>query len=312
MTDRNTSHVHTHTVGHDHAHTPARYGPAFIVGVLLNSAFVVAELVYGRLAGSLSLVADAGHNASDVLGLLLAWAAYLLSKRGPTTRHTYGFRRSSILASLANAALLLVALGAIGWEAVQRLLALIGSTPPAAVAGGTVIVVAVIGIVVNGVTAWLFASGRRGDLNIRGAFLHMLADALVSAGVAMAGVALLYTGWQWLDPLLSLVIAVIILRGTWGLLRASLDLALDAVPEGIDLEEVRGYLAARPGVSSVHDLHVWGMSTTEAALSAHLVMPGGIDDAALLSLRQGLHQRFGVEHSTLQVEHGAVQGLNRV
>lgn len=323
MIDHDHSHVHTHTGehadagGHGHSHAPANYGRAFGIGVLLNSVFVVAELIYGHLAGSLALIADAGHNASDVLGLLLAWAAYLLSKRGPTERHTYGLRRSSILASLANAVLLLLALGAIGWEAVQRLLTLAGPGTPPAVQGVTVIVVAAIGIAVNGVTALLFASGSRsskdgGDLNIRGAFLHMLTDALVSAGVVVAGVVLLYTRWEWLDPLLSLVIAFIILRGTWGLLRESLDLALDAVPEGVNLSEVREYLASQTGVAEVHDLHVWGLSTTEAALSVHLVMPGGLDDAALLGLRRGLHGRFGVKHSTVQVERsqGEGQGVN--
>ncbi|WP_293914331.1 cation diffusion facilitator family transporter [Deinococcus sp.] len=285
---------------HGHSHAPADFGRAFIVGIGLNTVFVIFELVYGTLAKSLSLVADAGHNASDVLGLLLAWGAYLAAKRRPSQKHTYGLRRSSILASLTNAVLLLVALGAIIWEALGRFY------NPAPVAGGTVIWVATLGIVINGVTAYLFASGRGGDLNLRGAYQHMFADALVSAGVVVAGVVILLTGWNWLDPAVSLVLAAVILYGTWGLLRESLNLALDAVPEGVNLDGVRRFLVAQPGVSGVHDLHVWGLSTTETALTVHLVMPGGLPDEGLQHLRHELHEQFGVEHATVQIEQGRV------
>jgi cobalt-zinc-cadmium efflux system protein len=285
---------------HSHGHAPADFGRAFIIGILLNTGFVIAELVYGTLEKSLALVADAGHNASDVLGLLLAWGAYLVAKRRPSQKHTYGLRRSSILASLTNAVLLLVALGAIIWEALHRF------SQPAPVAGGTVIWVALLGIAVNGVTAYLFASGRKGDLNLRGAFQHMLADAVVSAGVVVAGIVILFTGWNWLDPVVSLVLAGVILYGTWGLLRESLDLALDAVPEGTDLNAVKSFLTAQAGVSGVHDLHVWGLSTTETALTVHLVVPAGLPDERLQQLRHELHERFGVEHATVQVEQGRV------
>ena len=290
------AHAH-HGHAHGHSHTPAHYGRAFGLGVGLNLGFVLVELVYGRLSGSLALVADAGHNLSDVLSLLLAWLAFALSRRRPSARHTYGLRRSSILAALANAVLLLVALGIIIWEALQRL------AQPGPVAGGTVIWVAAAGILVNGVTAWLFAGGQR-DLNIRGTFQHTLADALVSLGVVVAGGLILLTGWTLLDPLLSLVIAGVILWGTWGLLRESLNLSLDGVPPGIELPRVREWLSAQPGVAGVHDLHVWAMSTTEPALTAHLVMPGGASDDFLGGLRRQLHDTFGIEHSTIQTERG--------
>lgn len=289
-----------HSHGHSHNHAPADFGRAFLIGTFLNTAFVIAEVVYGTLAKSLALVADAGHNASDVLGLLLAWGAYLVAKRRPSQKHTYGLRRSSILASLTNAVLLLVALGAIIWEALHRF------AQPAPVAGGTVIWVATLGIAINGVTAYLFASGRKGDLNLRGAYQHMLADAVVSASVVVAGVVILFTGWNWLDPVVSLVLAAVILYGTWGLLRESLDLALDAVPESVDRNEVKSFLSAQPGVAGVHDLHVWGMSTTETALTVHLVVPQGLPDEGLQHLRHELHEQFGVEHATVQIEQGKV------
>ena len=294
------THSHHDHAGHSHGHAPADFGRAFIIGIGLNTVFVIFEVIYGTLAKSLALVADAGHNASDVLGLFLAWGAYLVAKRRPSQKHTYGLRRSSILASLTNAVLLLVALGVIIWEAVHRF------AQPAPVAGGTVIWVATLGIAINGVTAYLFASGRKGDLNLRGAYQHMFADALVSAGVVVAGVVILFTGWNWLDPLVSLVLAAVILYGTWGLLRESLDLALDAVPENVNLNEVKSFLSAQPGVSGVHDLHVWGMSTTETALTVHLVVPEGLADEGLQRLRHELHQQFGVEHVTVQIEQGRV------
>lgn len=283
--------------GHDHG--PANYNVAFAIGVALNLGFVFVEAVYGVLAHSLALLADAGHNLSDVAGLLLAWGAMVLSRRKPTRRRTYGLRRSSILAALGNAVLLLIAVGAIAWEAILRL----GN--PAPVAGGTVMAVAGIGIVVNGVTALLFMTGRKKDVNIEGAFLHMAADAAVSLGVVIAGAAIKFTGWAWLDPVTSLAVVAVIMGGTWGLLRKSVNLAMDAVPEHIDPDEVRAYLAGLTGVTAVHDLHIWGMSTTEAALTAHVVRPqAGNDDAFLMRTAKELHDRFEIEHVTLQVERG--------
>jgi cobalt-zinc-cadmium efflux system protein len=288
---------------HTHDHAPARHDRVFALGVGLNLVFVAIEAGFGLTAHSLALVADAGHNLSDVLGLVLAWVASVLTRRRPTPRRTYGMRRSSILAALANAVILLVAIGAIAWEATRRLL------HPAPVEAGTVMWVAAVGIVINAATAWLFMAGRKGDLNIRGAFLHMAADAGVSAGVVAAALAIKATGWLWLDPAISFAIVVVILIGTWGLLRDSVNLAMDAVPEGIDEKEVEGYLCAIPGVTGVHDLHIWGMSTTDVALTAHLVKPDGkSDDALLAEAARALHDRFGIEHATLQLEHGRCSG----
>lgn len=286
-------------MAHAHDHARGAFDRAFAIGVGLNLSFVVVEVIYGLQAHSLALVADAGHNLSDVLGLVLAWVASVLARRRPTPRRTYGMRRSSVLAALANAVLLLIAIGAIAWEAVRRF------TDPVPVEAGTVMWVAAVGIVINSVTALLFMSGRKGDLNIKGAFLHMAADAGVSAGVVGAGLAIRATGWVWLDPTISLAIVVVIFVGTWGLLRDSTNLALDAVPEGIDEQGVKSYLRAVEGVAEVHDLHIWGMSTTEVALTAHLVRPDGkSDDALLARVAQELHDCFGIEHATLQVEHG--------
>jgi cobalt-zinc-cadmium efflux system protein len=289
--------AHAHAHGHDHG--PARYDRAFAIGIGLNLIYVALEAVFGVLTGSLALLADAGHNLSDVLGLALAWGAAWLSRRQPTQRRTYGYRRSSILASLANAVLLLVAVGAILLEAVRRLL------EPQPVESWTVVWVAAVGVLVNAGTAWLFLSGRERDLNIRGAFLHMVADAGVTAGVIVAALLIHSTGWTWLDPATSLVIALVILVGTWGLLRDAVNLSLDAVPEGIDPSEVAAYLAAQPGVSEVHDLHIWAMSTTETALTAHLVRAEApVDDGLLARMRRELHDRFGIEHATFQIETG--------
>jgi cobalt-zinc-cadmium efflux system protein len=284
-------------MGHGHDHGTLKPSRAFALGLTLNLVFVLVESTFGIRAHSLALVADAGHNLSDVLGLLLAWGAVALGTQRPTPRRTYGLRRSSILAALANAILLLLAVGAIGWEAVGRL------QHPALVAPSTVIALALIGIGVNAGTAMLFFRGRQRDLNIRSAFAHMAADALVSGGVVVAAVLMQWTGWMWLDPAVSLVIAVVITIGTWGLLRESVNLALDAVPEGIQPDAVEAFLVGLPGVSGVHDLHIWGMSTTHVALTAHLVKPEiGNEDQLLRATCRELHDRFGIEHATLQLE----------
>ncbi|HEY9708774.1 MAG TPA: cation diffusion facilitator family transporter [Oculatellaceae cyanobacterium] len=288
---------HNHSHGHDHG--GGNYNRAFAISVALNTGFVIIEAVYGILANSLALLADAGHNLSDVLGLLLAWGASILARRRPTARRTYGLRRSSILAALLNAAFLLIVSGGIGWEAIQRF------REPASVAGGTVITVAAVGIAINTVSALMFLSGRERDLNIRGAFLHLVADAAVSVGVVLAGIAIIATGWLWFDPAVSLIVTVVIVAGTWQLLQESLNLITDAVPAGIEPSLVRTYLAELPGVAGVHDLHIWAMSTTETALTAHLVMPTGFPgDAFLVRVARELHDQFGIEHATLQVETG--------
>lgn len=286
---------------HAHSHNPRNYNRAFAIGVALNMAFVILEATIGIMADSLALLADAGHNLSDVLGLLLAWGASILTQRQPTERRTYGLRKSTILAALFNAVILLAAVGGMAWEALRRF------NDPAEVAGSTVIIVASLGFVINGATALLFVAGRKGDLNIRGAFLHMVADAAVSVGVAAAGVAMLFTGRPWIDPAVSLVIAVVILVGTWRLLKASLNLAMDAVPEGIDPRAVNSFLKDLPGVQAVHDLHIWGMSTTETALTAHLVKPQAQDDDEIIErASKELHDRFGIDHTTLQWERQGV------
>ena len=293
------SHDHGHAHGLGHSHAPADFGRAFAIGTALNLGFVLVEGAAGFVTDSVALLADAGHNLSDVVGLLIAWAGVELARRPAPKRFTYGLGGSSILAALANALLLLVAVGAIAWEAVQRL------ADPPAVAGVPVMIVAAIGIVINLGTALLFARGRKGDVNIRGAFLHMAADAAVSAGVVVAAGLILVTGARWLDPAISLVIVVVILWSSWGLMRDSTAMALQAVPPGIDADAVRAALAALPGVSRVHDLHIWSMSTTEAALTAHLVMPAGHPgDAFLDALQHRLAHDFDIEHSTVQIELG--------
>ena len=295
------SHPHSHDAGCGHSHglAPERLDRAMAAGVALNSLFVAAEAAAGLAAGSLSLLADAGHNAGDVLGLLLAWGASWLARRPPSRRYTWGLRRSTIYAALANAVLLLAACGGIAWEAVHRL------RSPEPVAGPIVIAVAAIGVVINTLTALLFLRGH-GDANVRGAFLHMAADAAVSLGVVLAGVAIALTGAAWIDPVMSLVIAAVIVAGTWGLFRESLDLALDAVPRGVEPEAIEAALAALPGVGEVHDLHVWGASTSEISLSVHLVASDGSDRDALLAAAGALlRERFRVAHSTIQIESTA-------
>jgi cobalt-zinc-cadmium efflux system protein len=289
---------HDHSSGsHGHSHVPKDFGPAFALGAALNIGFVIVEVTAGFLANSMALVADAGHNLGDVLGLLMAWGASVLVKRRPTLRFTYGFGSSTILAALANAVLLLVAVGAIALEAVQRLI------EPTPVVGSTMIIVATIGILINGFTAWLFASGGDRDVNIRGAYLHMVADAAVSLGVVFVGIGVLLTGWNWLDPLVGLIIAAVIVWGMWGLMRDSIRLAMHGVPVSIDAEKVQARLSALPGVVSIHDLHIWPMSTTETALTCHFVMPDGHPgDAFIKKTAKMLHDEFEIRHATLQFE----------
>jgi len=284
------------SASHDHNHAPANFNAAFAIGIGLNIAFVAIEAFYGWKVNSLALLADAGHNLSDVIGLVLAWGGALAGKLRPDARHTYGWKRASILAAFINALLLLVAMGSLVWEAAHRL------QSPEPIEGVTIMVVAGIGIVVNTVTALMFMRGRDSDLNIRGAFLHMAADALVSAGVVVAGGLALWFGWNWLDPVVSLVIAAVIVVGTWNLFRQSLHLLFDGVPESVDLRAVQALLEGLPGVARVHDLHVWAMGTSEIAMTAHLVMPDGqADDAFLEQATHELHEHFEIEHVTLQV-----------
>lgn len=286
-----------HGHGHGHAHAPPSFGTAFAVGISLNLIFVVVEAIYGFSSDSVALISDAAHNLTDVLGLGLAWAAVLFARRKPSKRRTYGLRKSTVLAAVTNAVLLLVAIGAVAWEAIGRL------RHPAPVQGNVVMAVAAIGVAINGVSALLFASGRKGDANVKGAFLHLAADAAVSLGVVVTGFLILRTGWMWLDPLVSLIVSGVIVFGTWGLLKQSVNLALDAVPEGIELQEVSTYLASLPKVLEVHDLHIWAMSTTETALTAHLVMEGGACHERFLGeVGSELTSRFQIHHSTLQVE----------
>jgi cobalt-zinc-cadmium efflux system protein len=285
--------------GHAHSHAPASFGRAFAIGITINLLYVVVEATAGIATGSMALLADSGHNLSDVLGLAVAWAALRLAQRPPSARFTYGLKRSGILAALLNAVLLFAACGAITVEALRRL------NDPQPVPGTIVMVVAGIGIVINGFTAWLFAHGRHGDVNIRGAYLHMLADAAVSAAVVISGFIILKTGAWWVDPALSLVVVAVILHGSWGLLREAVALSLDAVPTRIDIDRVTAWLTARPGVAAVHHLHIWPMGTTQTALTVHLLMPGGHPgDPALASLAHDLEHEFAIGHATVQVEIG--------
>ncbi len=288
-----------HSHGHGHAHAPADFGRAFAIGIALNILFVAAEAIAGLTTGSMALLADAGHNLSDVIGLLVAWGGATLAKRPPSKRFTYGLRGSTILAAMINALLLLIAIGAIALEAVQRF------AHPQPVPGATVMLIAGIGILVNGGTAMLFMRGRDHDLNIRGAYLHMAADAAVSAGVVIAGAVILYTGAAWIDPLVSVAICFVIFWGTWGLLRDSVTMSLAGVPGEIDRDKVEIELLISPGVTKVHDLHIWPMSTTEVALTAHIVIPRGHPgDDFLEEVRHRLKHKFGIDHVTIQVETG--------
>ena len=280
-----------------HSHTPNNYSRAFAIGVALNMIFVIIEAGYGIVAGSLALIADAGHNLSDVLSLLLAWGASVLATKAATEKRTYGLRKVTIMASLISAILLFIALGGITWEAIGRF------SDPQPVAGMVVIVVAAIGVVINTATALLFVSGQKHDLNIRGAFLHMAADAAVSLGVVVAGIFIMIKGWLWIDPVISLAIVAVILIGTWGLLRDSINSAIDAVPAGIDMPAIKNYLSCHENVCQIHDLHVWSLSTTEVALTVHLVVTdNSLSNGFLTQIQQHLHDHFGIEHSTIQIE----------
>ena len=300
MHSHSHEHHHHHHDSGTHNHAGTEYGRAFLVGILLNVAYIAAEIIWGFHVNSLALLADAGHNAGDVLGLGLSWGAVILAKRKPDARYTYGLQSSSILAALANAVLLLIACGSIGLEALQRF------ASPHTVEGWTVMGVAGAGIVVNGVTAWLFMAGRSQDLNIRAAFLHMASDAFVSLAVVISAAIMMIEGWMWVDPLVSLIIAVVIIAGTWNLLKEAFDLALHATPKHISTVEVRDFLVSLPEVAEVHDLHVWAMSTNETALSAHLLLNGDNHpgDAFLKKTVTALERHFRIGHSTLQLEIG--------
>lgn len=292
-------HHHHHHDHHDHGHhhPPLGHGRAFAIGIALNAGFVAVEAGFGLLSGSMALLADAGHNLSDVLALLIAWGASVMAAKPPSARFTYGYKSSSILAAMANGGLLMLAVGAIFAETVRRMM------DPQPVDGGLMMAVAGVGIVINTATALLFMAGRKHDINIRGAFLHMAADALVSAGVVLAGLAIMLTGKLWIDPVTSLVIVAVIAWGTWGLLKDSFKMGLMGVPDGIDESAVRAFLLAQPGIATVHDLHIWPMSTTETAFTAHLVMPHGHPgDAFLHGLANELDHRFGIHHPTIQIE----------
>ena len=300
-------HNHDHCHGHGHSHTPANFGRAFAIGIGLNMTFVLVEAGYGVASNSLALVADAGHNLSDVMTLVLAWGAMIMAKRSATARHTFGFKKGTILVSLGSALFLYAAIGVILWEAFGRL------RSPATVTGMTVTVVAAIGVVINTATALLFMRGRKDDLNIKGAFLHMAADAAVSAGVVIAGLVIAKTGWNWLDPVVSIAIALLVLAAGWGLLKDSLHLTMAGVPVDIDAEQVLAYLNSLPGVQCVHDLHIWAASTTENVLTTHLLMPEGDGDAFLMQVSKELRHRFKIQHATIQVEQtdvGAGCNLN--
>ena len=294
-------HDHSHVHGHGHSNAARDYGRAFAIGIALNLAFVGVETAFGFVANSMALLADAGHNLSDVLGLVVAWAGATMARKAPSARFTYGLKKAPILAALAKSLLLVIAVGAIGAEATRRLI------HPSTTEGGTVVIVAAVGIVINGLTALLFARGREHDINIRGAYLHMAADAAVSAAVVFAGFVILWTGQRWVDPVMSLAVAVVILWSSIGLLKESVWMSLAGVPSGIDSDVVEAELAELDGVESVHDLHIWPLSTTETALTAHLVLPEGSPDDLIRAAQQLLHDRFRIEHCTLQVErsHGA-------
>lgn len=299
--DGHDGHDHHHGFGHHHVHTPSSFGTAFAIGMVLNTVYLGAEALWGVFSHSLALLADAGHNLSDVLALGTAWLAQHLSTKSPSARFTYGLRRSSILAALANAVILMLVTGAVAWESIERLF------QPGPVAGKTVMIVAAIGVLINGGTAVLFASGQKNDINIRGAFLHMASDTLTSVAVVLAGWLVLLTGATWIDPAISIGISVVIVLATWSLLRDSLDMALDGVPRSVDRDGVETFLRTQPGVADLHDLHIWPISTTETALTVHLVraatLPAGQTETLLLQTTvEALRTRFGIVHPTVQIE----------
>lgn len=283
--------------GHGHSHAKPGAGRAFIVGISLNLAFVVVEATFGILSHSMALLADAGHNLSDVLGLALSWAAMLLARRKPSPRRTYGMRGTTILASLANALVLLFVIGGVAWESARRFMS------PEPIASKTVIAVALVGVLINASSAMLFLRDKESDLNVKSAYLHLASDAALSFGVAVAGVVILFTGWSWLDPAVSIALAIVILVGTWSLFKSSFHLALQGVPDHVDIDKVRSYLTALPRVTEVHDLHVWAISTTEVGLTAHLVVPhAGCEPTFLRDVSKHLHETFAIEHVTIQLD----------
>lgn len=305
------SHTHDHDHGdhhhHHHMSVPIDGNPkiarAFKIGIALNIIFILLEIYFGIFSNSLALLADAGHNASDVLGLVIAWIAMILNLTRPTLSRTFGLKSTSILAALGNSILLLVAIGAILWESIERL-----AGQPAEIAGSTVIAVALVGVVINGITAYLFHHGREHDLNIKGAYLHMLADAIISLGVALSAALFIFTKWTWIDPVVSILVSLIILKSTWSLLKESFELAIKAVPKGINLNQIHQFLSSSPGVQKIHDLHIWGMSTTENALTAHLVIPSGHPgDEFLAKLTADLKSKYNIHHTTIQIELGNTQ-----
>jgi len=287
----------SHSHSHSHTHETKDFNKAFIIGIALNIVYIVVEVVYGILVDSLALIADAGHNLSDVLGLILAWAASYLVKKSATEKYTYGFKKSSVLAAFLNAMILLVAIGVIIWEAVNRF------SEPREIPGTTIMIVAGIGVIINAITALLFFSGRKHDLNIKGAFMHMAADAGISLGVVLVGLVLTFTNLYWLDPVVSIVIALIIFWGTWDLLKDSTSLALDAVPRDVDKKGVEDYLDSLPEIDGFHDLHIWAMSTTETAMTVHVVVSKKNDRNKLIStISNDLREKFGIVHTTIQTE----------
>jgi len=290
---------HKHAHHHEHSHHVVNHGPSFFISVVLNLVFVAVESFYGFMSNSTALIADAGHNLSDVLGLLLSWAAIIAAKKLPKGRYTYGLRGSTIIASLANAAILLLACGAIALESFYRLM------DPVVVSGATVGWIAGIGIVVNSLSAWVLMRGSKDDINVRSAYLHMVSDAVISFGVVLTGIAIIYTGLQWLDPLISILISASIVYGTFGLLKESMSLSINAAPTGVDLEAIDAFLRSHPGIKDIHDLHVWALSTTENALTAHLVIPAGYPgDTFMDEITNVLRTQYLIHHSTLQVEQG--------
>jgi cobalt-zinc-cadmium efflux system protein len=301
------THDHSHAAGHGHSHAPTSFNTAFAVSTLLNFAFVIIEAVYAVLANSMSLLADAGHNLADVLGLLMAWGASWLLKREASEKYSYGYKKTTILSALANALLLVATSAIIVYESINKLI------HPVAINEWTVIIVAFIGILINGSTALMFMRGSEHDLNIKGAYLHLAYDALISVGVVIAGAIVLWTKWLWVDPIVGIVIVVVIVAGTWGLLRHSVDLILGAVPHGINLTGVRNYLEKIDGVTAVHDLHIWGLSTQETALTVHLVMPERVlSDADYVEINHILHHDFKIQHATIQVEKGEADSQCRL